>query len=169
MFLLDTPILLELRNARANGAEPRLLGWASATARERLFISAVSLTEIEGTAMRAMRSDKAVGAAMRQWIDARLLPAFDSHVLPVDAAVARRRGLIPIESARDAIMAATAIEHGLTLVTRKRNAYRGARVRLFDPADHVADNLDAPTPETEDWRSAGRAKPAWLRNLFIRG
>ncbi|PCD02737.1 VapC toxin family PIN domain ribonuclease [Sphingomonas spermidinifaciens] len=167
MFLLDTPILLELRTARDPGADPRLVAWASGVARERLFMSAVSLVEVEGAAMRAARGDKGAAAVWRDWIDARLLPAFEGHVLAVDAAVARRRGTLALADTRDALLAATAIEHGLTLVTRDRAAYRGARLRLLDPADQATD-IGAPA-ETEDWRSAGRGGPAWLRNLFIRG
>lgn len=167
MYLLDTPILIELRGARAPDADPRLVAWAAATPLERLFVSAVSLVEVEGAAARAGRDDKAAGAAWREWIEARLLPAFEGHVLPVDAAVARRRGTLALADTRDALIAATAIEHGLTIVTRDRPAYRGTRARLLDPSAQAA--AAPPAEEAEDWRTAGRGGPAWLRNLFIRG
>ena len=70
---------------------------------------------------------------------------------------------IRLADARDALLAATAIEHGLTLVTRQTAAYKGARVKLFNPWGY--------TPEDEedaDWRQAGRAGPLWLKNLFVR-
>ncbi|WP_315760647.1 PIN domain-containing protein [Sphingomonas sp. Y38-1Y] len=164
MFLLDTPLVLELRLAQSGGADARLVAWANATPRERLFLSAISLVEIEGAAARAARTDKAAGAKMRRWIDERLIPAFDGHILPLDAAVARRRAMVALAETRDALLAATAIEHGLTLVTRERAAFRGVKMRLLDPADHQA------LPEEEgDWRAATRSGPLWLRNLFIRG
>ncbi|NWN27562.1 type II toxin-antitoxin system VapC family toxin, partial [Escherichia marmotae] len=83
--------------------------------------------------------DKAAGAMLRSWIDERLVPAFEGHVLPLDAAVARRRGQLALAETRDALFAATALEHGLTLVTRNAAAYRGARLKLFDPRGYTAD------------------------------
>lgn len=167
VFLLDTPVLLELRGARSPGSEPRLVAWAGAVPRERLFVSAVHVAEVEDIAARA--PDAAAGAALREWIDTRLLPAFDGHVLPVDTAVARRRRTLGTLGTRNALVAATAIEHGLTLVTRDRSAYRGARVRLLDPAVQPAETMPPTEPEPQHWRSAGQARPVWLRNLFMRG
>lgn len=164
MYLLDTPIVLELRHAKAGEAEPGLAAWAGGVARERLFVSAVSLVELEGAVAQAARRDKAAGAALRRWIDEQVAPAFEGHVLPLDAAVARRRGDVPLAETRDALLAATALVHGLTLVTRNAAAFKGARVRLFDPRGYTPSAYE----EDADWRSAGRAGPLWLRNLFIR-
>lgn len=167
MYLLDTPVLLELRAARTPGADVRLVTWAGGMPHERFFISAVSLVELEGAAIQSVRDDRAIGAAWREWIHGRLVPAFEGHVLPVDGAVARRRGTLAIANTRDALIAATAIEHGLTLVTRDRSAYKRARVRLLDPSSQAAE-VSLPG-EFEDWRSAGRGGPNWLKSLFIRG
>jgi len=162
MFLLDTPVVYELRHARAGRAEAGLTAWASGVARERLFLSAISLVELETAAAEAARRDKAAGAMLRSWIDDQLVPAFEGHVLPLDAAVARRRGQLAIAETRDALFAATALEHGLTLVTRNTAAFRGARVKLFDPHGYTAD------AEEGDWRDAARTGPLWLKNLFVR-
>ena len=163
MYLLDTPIILDLRNARANQADAGLAAWATGVARERLFLSAISLVELEGMATKARRGDKAAAAGLRAWIDNQVVPAFEGHILPLDAAVARRRGELAISETRDALLAATALEHGLTLVTRNPAAFKGARVKLFDPTGYQ------PKVEEADWRSAARNGPLWLRNLFIRG
>jgi predicted nucleic acid-binding protein len=163
MFLLDTPILFELRKARSGGAEAGLTAWASGVARERLFLSAISLVELETGAAEAARRDKAAGAILRTWIDEQLVPAFEGHVLPLDAAVARRRGQLALAETRDALLAATALEHGLTLVTRNTAAFRGARVKLFDPHGYSED------ADEGDWRDAARTGPLWLKNLFVRG
>lgn len=165
MYLLDTPIVFELRNARGGQAEAGLAAWAADVARERLFLSAVSLLELEAEAARSARSDKTAGAALRGWIDRQVLPAFEGHILPLDAAVARRRGQVPLADTRDALFAATALEHGLTLVTRKSAAFKGARLKLFDPRDYQPDGID----EDGDWRTAARNGPLWLRSLFVRG
>jgi hypothetical protein len=165
MYLLDTPIVLELRKARAGQADAGLTAWAAGVARERLFLSAVSLVELEGVAAKAARSDKTAGAALRGWIDHQVVPAFEGHVLPLDAAVARRRGQLAIADTRDALFAATALEHGLILVTRNESGFKGARVKLFDPAGYRAIEAE----DEADWRSAARNGSLWLRNLFIRG
>ncbi len=162
MFLLDTPIVYELRKARTGGAEAGLTAWASGVARERLFLSAISLVELETSAAEAARRDKAAGAVLRGWIDERLLPAFEGHVLPLDAAVARRRGQLSMGDNRDALFAATALEHGLTLVTRNTAAFKGMRVKLFDPRGYT------PDADEGDWRDAARTGPLWLKNLFVR-
>jgi len=164
MYLLDTPIVFELRNARAGQAETGLAAWAADVARERLFLSAISLVELETSAAEATRRDKAAGAALRSWIDAQLLPAFEGHVLPLDAAVARRRGQLALAETRDALLAATALEHGLTLVTRNTGAFKGAKVKLFDPRGYTPDAAD----EEGDWRDAARTGPLWFKNLFVR-
>ena len=165
MYLLDTPIVLDLRKARAGGADPGLAAWAAGIARERLFLSAISLVELEATAARAARADKAAGTALRAWIDDQVVPAFEGHILPLDGGVARRRGTLAIADTRDALFAATALEHGLTLVTRSRSAFKGARVKLFDPSGYEPEASE----EAADWRSAARSGPLWLRNLFVRG
>ena len=164
MYLLDTPIVFELRKARAGEAETGLATWATGVPRERLFLSAISLVEFEAAVARAMRSDKAAGAALRNWIDDQVVPAFEGHILPLDAAVARRRGQLTLAETRDALFAATALEHGLTLVTRNPSAFKGARLKLFDPRGYEIDDGG----EDADWRTAGRNSTLWLRNLFVR-
>lgn len=158
MHLLDTPIVLALRNARDGTAEPGLTAWASGIARESLFISAITLHEI-GEQARAARQDR---AQWRQWIDDHLMRAFDERVLPVDSAVVRRAGQLDHGGARDRLLAATALEHGLTLVTLRPRAFKASRAKTFDPTGFV------PLTQIEDWRQAARAAPAWIKNLFVR-
>lgn len=164
MYLLDTPIVFELRMAKAGQADAALTAWASGVARERLFLSAISLMELEASAHRAGLRDKAAGTALRGWIENQVLPAFEGHILPVDTAVARRRGQLPIADTRDALFAATALEHGLTLATRNAAAFKGPRVKLFDPWRYTPDAAE----DDADWREAARTGPLWLRNLFVR-
>ncbi|TGX54032.1 type II toxin-antitoxin system VapC family toxin [Sphingomonas gei] len=164
MYLLDTPILFELRKARAGQCDAGLAAWAAGVARERLFLSAISLVELEAAVATTAGRDKAAGATLRNWIDDQVVPAFDGHILPLDTAVARRRGQIMLAETRDALFAATALEHGLSLVTFNTAAFKGARLKLFDPRGYQPSDSDE-----LDWRSAGRNGPLWLRNLFIRG
>lgn len=164
MYLLDTPVLFELRKARGGEAHPALTAWAASVARERLFLSAISIVELEAAVARTMRRDRAAGAVLRGWLDDRVLPALDGHILPLDTAVARRRGQIALTETRDAILAATALEHGLTLVTRNVAAFKGVRLKLFDPTSYVPGGAG----DEADWRSAARSGPLWFRNLFVR-
>ncbi|MFB0872843.1 MULTISPECIES: PIN domain-containing protein [unclassified Sphingobium] len=163
MYLLDTPVLLQLRAARAPAGDRRIASWAARVARDRLFISALSLADLGALSTRIARQDKAAGATMRSWIGQQLVPAFEGHILPVDAAVAIRRGEMPLEDDAPALLAATASEHGLTLVTLDPAAYRRARIRLLDPREGDA-------AEAQDWRAAAlQSRPKGLRGLFIRG
>src|SRR3546814_18093960 len=99
-----------------------------------MFLSALSLVELENAAAPAAKLGKAAGAAWRGWIDGQVLPAFEGRVLPVDLTIARRRAALALDHDRDALLAATALEHGLTLVTYRASAFRGTRVQLLDPS-----------------------------------
>lgn len=164
MFLLDSEVVLGLRHARADGEAPALASWAQRTSRQSMFLSALSLVELENAAALAARQGKATGAAWRGWVDGQLLPAFEGRILPVDLSVVRRRATLSMDQDRDALLAATALEHGLTLVTYQAAAFRGARLKLLDPSRIAAD-----AGEDDDWREATRARSPWIRNLFIRG
>ncbi len=164
MYLLDTEVLLELRNAKSGRTDPGLASWASNVSRQNLFISALTLIELENAATRFDRKDRAGGAALREWIYTQVLRAFEGRVLAIDAAVARNRAQLSLADARDALLAATAAEHGLTLVTRHARAFKGSRIKLFNPWGYTPDALD----DDADWRQAGRTGPLWLKNLFVR-
>jgi hypothetical protein len=162
MHLLDTAVVAALRNARTGGADPGMTVWASGVLRQSLFISAITFHELEDLAARAARQDKASGAQWRSWIDEHVLRAFDGRVLPVDAAVVRRAVTLGYDDQRDGLLAATALEHGLTLVTLRPRAFRAGRVKLFNPIGYV------PEASVDDWRQAARAAPGWIKNLFVR-
>lgn len=165
MYLLDTAVVLELRKARAGHADPGLAAWAAGVARQKLFISALNLLEIENAAARLGRKDRAAGLGVRQWIDQHLVPAFEGRVLPVDAAVVRRRAQLPYANTRDGLLAATALEHGLTLVTRKVSAFRAGRVKLLNPSGYSA---QAGVEDDEDWGQGAQTGHLWLKNLYVR-
>lgn len=164
MYLLDTGIVLELRKARSPGADQGLVAWAAGMARQRLFISALSLLEIENAAARLARKDKAAGLSVREWIDNQLLPAFEGRVLAVDAAVVRRRAQLPYANTRDGLLASTALEHGLTFVTHRITAFRAGRVKLLNPSGYVPQVGD----EDEDWGQGTQTGHLWLKNLYVR-
>lgn len=164
MHLLDTELVWALRDAKAGRGEAGPANWAAAQDVCGLFVSALALAELAAGAARIERADKAGAAAIRRWLDGKVAAAFDGRVLPVDAAVARRAAALGYPGLRDGLVAATALEHGLTLVTRRAAAFRIGRVRTIDPWRQAPD-----APVEEDWRQASRTGPLWLKNLFARG
>jgi len=165
MFLLDTPIVLELRKAKSGRADPGLVSWAGGVARQNLFISALTLLELETSLAPVERKDPLVGPGLRAWLDQQVMTAFDGRILPIDAAVVRRRAQLSYADPRDALLAATALEHGLTLVTRETAAFKSGRVKLFNPWGFQPEA----TEDDSDWRRVAKSGPLWLKNLFLRG
>lgn len=164
MYLLDTQVVWELRGARAGHADPALASWAAGQARTSLFLSALTLAELGAGATQVERSDTAAAAAIRRWIEGPVMAAFDGRIVAVDAAVARRAVTLGYANLRDGLVAASALEHGLTLATRQPAAFRAGKVKTFNPWGYSPDAV-----EDDDWRQATRSGPLWLKNLFVRG
>lgn len=136
MYLLDTNVVSELRKAGDGRADANVIAWLSAVDRGSLFVSAITLMELEIGVLRIERKDTLQGARLRAWIDERVLPEFLGRTLPVDSAVALRcaplHGPDP-QSERDSLIAATALVHGLTVVTRNVADFQRCNVQLIDP------------------------------------
>lgn len=138
MFLLDTNVISELR--RADKADRNVLAWASAVPAASFFLSAISILEIELGARRIQRKDAAQGAVLRTWIDDQILVRFEGRILAIDLAVAQRCAELHVpnpRAERDALIAATALVHGLTVVTRNADDFEPTGVMLLNPW-HVA-------------------------------
>ncbi len=163
MYLLDGPVLLALREARRTAASPALAAWAERVPAQQMFLSSATLLEFERAASLSARRAKDLAAAWREWLDGQLVPAFEDRILPVDAAVIRRRAQLPYADDREGLLAATALVHNLTLVTGEPRKYRGGRVKVLDP-----ERLEAEGVDDGDWREATRSSATWLRNLLIR-
>jgi predicted nucleic acid-binding protein len=133
------------------------------TSWNRPMVPSVANNSDREAATQVERQDKAAGAALRAWIEGPVMTAFDGRTRASDAAVVRRRARLPYSDARDGLLAATAIEHGLTLVTRHLAAFKAGRVKLFNPWGYTPEDAD-----DADWRQAARSGPVWLKNLFVR-
>ncbi len=165
MHLLDTDVVWELRGARAGRADAGLTNWIAGQAHNSLFVSALVLAELAAGALHVERTDKAAAAAIRRWIEGPVTTAFDGRVVPVDAAVARRAMTLGYADLRDGLVAATALEHGLTIATRHPAAFRTGKVKTFNPWGYAPELV----PDDADWRQASRSGPLWLKSLFVRG
>ena len=134
MFLLDTNVLSELR--RPDKANPGLVAWAASVEPGSLFVSAITLFEIELGAAQAARKDAEKGALLRAWIDGKIMPVFHDRIIPVDALVAQRCAALHVPDPRpqrDSLIAATALVHRLTVVTRNVRDFEPMGVRLLNP------------------------------------
>jgi toxin FitB len=138
MFVLDTNVVSELRKVRAGKADPQVARWADGVEAETLYLSAITILELELGILQIGRKDAAQGAMLRAWLDALVLPAFDGRILPVDVAVAQRCAALHVpdpRSERDALIAATALVHGMTVVTRNVIDFTATSVPLLNPWD----------------------------------
>ncbi|MDX5444513.1 MAG: type II toxin-antitoxin system VapC family toxin [Zoogloeaceae bacterium] len=136
MFLLDTNAVSELRKVRAGKADPGLAAWAESTDVSSLFISAITVLELETGVLLIERRDQAQGAMLRAWLDGHVLPVFDGRVLPVDTVIARRCARLHVPdrlAERDALIAATALVHGMTVVTRNVADFSASGARILNP------------------------------------
>jgi predicted nucleic acid-binding protein len=134
MFLLDTNVISELR--RPERADANVVAWSGAISAASFFLSAISILEIELGALQIARKDAAQGAVLRAWIDDQILPRFEGRILAVDTAVAQRCARLHIpdpRAERDALIAATAMVHGLTVVTRDVADFEPMGVALLNP------------------------------------
>jgi toxin FitB len=136
MYLLDTNIVSELRKAKTGKIDRRVKAWAKSVSATTLYLSSISILELEIGILLVERRDSGQGKLLRSWMDDHVLPAFKDRVLAVDPAVAQRCATLHVpnpRSDRDALIAATALVHGLTVVTRNVEDFEPTGVAILDP------------------------------------
>ncbi|AKM04394.1 twitching motility protein PilT [Burkholderia pyrrocinia] len=138
MFVLDTNVVSELRKVQTGKADRNLAAWSSTVDAPTLFVSAITIMELETGVLQIERRDPVQGALLRAWLDGHVLPEFASRVLPVDTAVAQKCARLHVpdrRSERDALIAATALVHGMTVVTRNVADFAATGVAIVNPWD----------------------------------
>ena len=136
MFVLDTNVVSELRKAGQGKADLKVADWAARTDASLLYLSAITVLELEIGVLQIERRDVKQGAALRAWFDHQVMAEFEDRVLPIDAAVALRCATLHVpdpKAERDAFIAATALVHGMTVVTRNVSDFQAAGVLLLNP------------------------------------
>jgi predicted nucleic acid-binding protein len=136
MFLLDTNVISELRKVRAGKADRNVSAWVRTVPAGSLFLSVIVIQELEIGTLLAERRDPAKGAILRAWLDDHVLPTFSERILSVDTVVARRSAALHIPDPlpiRDGLIAATALTHGMTVVTRNLADFEPTGVPLLNP------------------------------------
>ena len=134
-YLLDTNVVSELRKA-ADRADPGVRAWARSKRTSELWLNVITVMEVEIGVGRVERRDQRQGRTLRRWLEQDLLPAFEGRLLPVDVAVARRAASFHVPDPRperDVLIAATALERGMTVVTRNVSDFTALDVDLVDP------------------------------------
>lgn len=136
MFLLDTNVVSELRRARSGRADPGMVAWAEQADPAALFLSVVTLHELElGVRLKEYR-DPRQGQLLRQWLDQQVVPSFAGRILPVDEAVARCSAALHVPDPRplrDGLIAATALVHAMVVVTRNAGDFLPTGVEVLNP------------------------------------
>ncbi|MCY4564176.1 MAG: type II toxin-antitoxin system VapC family toxin [Gammaproteobacteria bacterium] len=138
MFLLDTNVVSELRKVKTGRADRSVAAWSDSAEAGELYLSAVTIEELEIGVLGIERRDRVHGELFRRWMDEQVLPSFADRILPLDTTVARRSARLHVPDPRpirDGFIAATALAHGLILVTRNVSDFEPMGVRLLNPWD----------------------------------
>ena len=134
MFLLDTNVVSELR--RPERADANVRAWASNSPAALHALSVVTVLELELGTLLMERRDAMQGAILRRWLEHEVLTPLSSRVLPIDIEIARVCASLHVPDPRperDALIAATALVHGLTVVTRNTADFDSIGVALINP------------------------------------
>ena len=136
MFILDTNVVSELRKVRLGKADDNVARWADSVNAADLYLSVITIQELEIGVLLVERRDSVQGAMLRSWLNSHVLPAFASRILPVDTLVAQRSARLHVPNPhpiRDGLIAATAMVHGMTVVTRNGDDFEPTGVQILNP------------------------------------
>lgn len=138
MYLLDTNVVSELRKVRAGKADPNVAAWTERVDAADLFVSVITIMELEFGVLLIERKDASQGVLLRTWLEKQVLPEFSKRTLPIDTAVAQRCARLHVPdkcNERDALIAATALVHGMMVVTRNVIDFQSTGVMILNPWD----------------------------------
>jgi predicted nucleic acid-binding protein len=134
MYLLDTNVISELRQGKPRQSAS-VRAWAAGVAAGQLYLSAISILELEKGVMLLERRTPPQGSALRAWLGA-TVRAFEGRILPFTGNTAALCATLHIPDPRperDAMIAASALEHRMTLVTRNTSDFAHMGLQLLDP------------------------------------
>lgn len=135
-FLLDTNVISELRKAGDGRADTNVTAWVAAQDATTFLVSAITILELERGVLSVQRRDPKQGGRLRKWLDDHVRPQFAGRILPIDDAIATRCAQLHIPDRRneaDALIAATALVHNLSVVTRNVKDFHETGVVFIDP------------------------------------
>lgn len=138
MFLLDTSVVSELRKARTGKINKNVAAWAASISAEEMYISVITVLELELCVLLMERKDEVQGKIFRAWLDRQVIPVFSQRIIEMDADIAKCCAGLHVpdrRSDRDAIIAATALVHGMAIVTRNVSDFYDTGVSILNPWD----------------------------------
>lgn len=127
MYLLDTNVVSEIRKSGTGRANRHVVSWANRVDTDQTYISVITIQELERDVLLAERRDAVSGSVLRSWLSNDVYRAFDGRILSVDTEIARIAASLHVPSpapVADALIAATALAHALTVVTRDIGDFR---------------------------------------------
>ncbi len=136
MYLLDTNIISEIRKINAGRANRGVTDWAKSIDKGLMYMSCISLLEIERGILSLERRDVQQGSLYRSWFENIVKPQFQNRILPIDAETALACAQMHVpdkKSLADSLIAATAKQHNLIVVTRNERDFQFTEVRLLNP------------------------------------
>lgn len=136
MYLLDTNVVSELRKAPSGKANENVVNWAASIPSSYLYISVITLMELKTGILLKERKDPDQALLLEEWFKTKVLPAFENRVISIDKEVAIKCASLHVpnpRSDRDTLIAASAIVHGMVVVTRNVKDYDASMVKLLNP------------------------------------
>jgi predicted nucleic acid-binding protein len=136
MYLLDTNVLSELRKVPRGKADLNVRSWAQGVLEAQLFVSVITVFELEIGLLSIARRDHLQGEMLRVWLEDHLLPAFSGRILPITLDISRRAAMLSVPNLRprrDGMIAATALVHRLMVVTRNVADFAPTGVPILNP------------------------------------
>lgn len=136
MYLLDTNVVSELRRAGTDRCDPSVAAWAQSVSVTELFISVVTVMEIQTGILLKKRKDKAQGSQLQAWLDTQVMPSFDERILSVTTDIVLRCATLHVpdhKSPHDAFLGATAYVHDLDMVTRNVADFENMDIGIINP------------------------------------
>ena len=136
MYLIDTNVISEIRKIRFGSANKNVAKWADDVDARELYLSVITVEELEIGVLLLERRDPKQGSVLRAWLDQQVLPAFEGRILEIDMAIVLRSAHLHVPNPkplRDGLIAATALVHSMTVVTRNVDDFKMAGIKIFDP------------------------------------
>jgi len=136
MYVIDTNVVSEFRKDEAGRAHPRVAAWANSVRRDSMFLAVHTVFELETGILLMERRDPIQAGVLRRWLRERVLVGFAGRILSADEDVALRCAALHVpktRSERDAWIAATALVHGMTVVTRNVADFQPMGVAVLNP------------------------------------
>lgn len=136
MYLLDTNVVSELRKKTANQQSENVRTWASSVPAHTMYLSVITILELELGILQIENKDSRQGKMLRNWLEQKAIPSFENRIISIDTKIARRCAQLNYpdpKSERDALFAATALVHGLTVITRNGSDFNSDEISLINP------------------------------------